>query len=62
MLPVILAAAALSPLVCADPDRIKGETKIAERIVYASDINAACMSLAQLRTWIQLYQEKIGSF
>ena len=44
-----------------DPARIKDGKKVAEDFVYASDNNSEWMSDANLRTWIETNQKKIGA-
>lgn len=43
------------------PERIKDGKKVPEGFVYASDSNAAWMTDAELRAWIDINREKIGS-
>ncbi len=45
----------------ADPARIKDGKRVPENFVYASDNNSEWMSDDQLRAWIDLNREKIGS-
>jgi FlaA1/EpsC-like NDP-sugar epimerase len=45
-----------------DANRIKDGTRVPEGFSYTSDNNAEWMSADELRTWIDVNREKIGSF
>lgn len=45
----------------ADPDRVKGGTRVPEGFVYSSGNNSDWMSDQELHTWIEANQNKIGS-